>query len=213
MDLFLAICQGLGLALAIGIGGAIAALFVSMMGSLAAGIDPEGTDFGFITATWFLVTLLALTVLTVVVRGRNRARLAVVVLLAAAGALAFAASLAEQGDTAWPGLVVGAFAAGLAALVATDVLDGALSRAAAAGQTKGAPLRSGAVAADGAATNPAADAANVLIIGFAAAGIVLAALALFVPPVSLVAAGALTAVALGRRRKAGEKYEGLRILR
>jgi len=200
VDLFLAICQGLGLALAIGIGGALAALFVSMMSSFEAGIDPDGTDFSFITATWFLVTLLALSVLTVLARSREAARLPVVGLLAAAGALAFAASLAEDGDTAWPGLILGAIAAGLAALVSTDVLEGALRRAGGAG-------------AASRADDPAADAANVLVIGFAVAGIVVAALALFVPPVSLLAAIGLAVLAIGRRRKAGEKYEGLRILR
>jgi len=205
VDLFFAICQGLGLALAIGIGGALAALFVSMMGTLEAGIDPDGTDFGFITATWFLVTLLAITVLTVFARGRENARLVIVVLLAAAGALAFAASLAEEGDTAWPGLVAGALAAGAAALVSTDILEGALRRAKGAGARRSSDAN--------ATDDKAADAANVLIVAFAAAGIVLAALALFVPPVSLVAAIALIALALGRRRKAGEKYEGLRILR
>lgn len=209
VDLFLAICQGLGLALAIGVGGAIAALFVSAMGSLAAGIDPDGTDYSFITATWFLVTLLALAVLTVLARGRDSARLAVVGLLAAAGALAFAASLAEDGDVAWPGLIAGAIATALAALVATDVLEGALRRAQAAGAGRGGVGRdSGANA-----PTPEADAANVLIIGFAVAGVVLAVLALFVPPVSLVAAIVLAILARGRRRKAGEKYEGLRILR
>ena len=209
MDLFLAICQGLGLALAIGIGGALAALFVSMMGSLEAGIDPDGTEFGFITATWFLVALLALAVLTVFARGREAARLPVVALLAAAGAIAAAASLAEQGETAWPGLILGAVAGGLAAFVATDVLAGALRRAQSAGAGRGGVSRN---APPGAET-PEADAANVLIVGFAVAGVALAALALFLPPVSLVAAIALVAVALGRRRKAGEKYEGLRILR
>ncbi|MBA2521714.1 MAG: hypothetical protein H0V25_00130 [Solirubrobacterales bacterium] len=204
MDLFLAICQGLGLALAIGIGGALAALFVSMMGSLEAGIDPDNTDFSFITATWFLVTLLALTALTVLLRARGvTARLGVSAILAVAGALAFAASLAEDGDTAWPGMIAGAIAAGLAALVSTDVLEGALTRA------KGAKDASSTADAD----DPAADAANVLIIGFAAACIVLAALALFLPPVSLAAAAGLAVLAAGRRRKAGEKYEGLRILR
>lgn len=212
MDLFLAICQGLGLALAIGIGGAIAALFVSMMGSLEAGIDPDGTDFGFITATWFLGALLALSVLTVLARGREAARLPVVALLAAAGAVAAAASLAEQGETAWPGLILGAVAAGLAAFVATDVLDGALRRAQSAGAGKGGVSRDAPPGAETPET-PEADAANVLIVGFAVAGVALAALALFLPPVSLLAAIALVAVALGRRRKAGEKYEGLRILR
>ena len=35
------ICQGLGLALAVGIGGPIAALFIAMMGSLDAGHPPR----------------------------------------------------------------------------------------------------------------------------------------------------------------------------
>lgn len=205
---FMALCQGLGLAIAIGLGGAIAALFVSMMGSLEAGIDPDGTDFGFITATWFLVMLLALTVLTVLARGREAARLPVVALLAAAGALAFAASLAEEGEAAWPGLVIGALAAGLTALVASDVLEGALRRARNAGAKRGGVGRG----ADDAAA-PEADTANVLIVGFAAAGIVLATIALFVPPVSILAAIALGFLAFGRRRKSGEKFAGLRILR
>ena len=195
MDLFLAICQGLGLALAIGIGGALAALFASMMATLEAGFDPEGTDFGFVTATWFLVTLLALVVLTVFARGREAARVPVIALLSASGAIVFAASLAEEGETAWPGLVVGALATAGAAIVAFDVLEGAIARA----RSKGAEA--------------ASDAENTLLIAFALAGMVVAALALFVPPVSLLAAGALLVVALGRRRKAGEKYEGLRILR
>lgn len=195
MDLFLGICQGLGLALAIGIGGALTALFASMMASFEAGFDPDGTDFSFLTATWFLAALLALVVLTVLARGREAARYPVVALLAIAGALAFAASLAEEGETAWPGLIAGAIVTALAALVATDVLDGAIRRA------------------RGASSAAAGDAANTLILAFALAGIVVAALALFLPPASLLAALALAALALGRRRKAGEKYEGLRILR
>lgn len=195
MDLFYGICQGLGLALAIGIGGALAALFASMMGSFEAGFHPDGTDFSFITATWFLIALLALVVLTVIARGREVARYPLVALLAAAGAIAFAASLAEEGETAWPGLIAGAIATALAALVASDILDGAIRRA------------------RGSRSEAAGDAANTLIIAFAVAGIVLAALALYLPPASIVAAIALAALALGRRRKAGEKYEGLRILR
>ena len=195
MDLFLAICQGLGLALAIGIGGAVAALFVSFMGSIEAGIDPDGTDFEFLTASWFLVTLLAIVVLAILARGRDLARYPVIALLAAAGAITFAASLAEEGETAWPGLILGAIATAFAAMIAADVLDGAITRAKAAG------------------TEQADDAANTLIIGFVFGGIALAALALFVPPVSIVVALILLALALGRRRKSGEKYEGLRILR
>lgn len=196
MDLFLAICQGLGLAIAIGIGGAVAALFASLMGSLEAGFNPDGTDFEFITATWFLITLLAIVVLAVVARGRDAARIPVLLLLSAAGAIAFAASLAEEGETAWPGLVLGAIATFAAAVIALDVLEGAIARAGSQGDAQ-----------------KAADAANTLQIGFVFGGMLIAALALFVPPASLVAAAALLVLALGRRRRAGEKYEGLRILR
>ena len=190
------ICQGLGLALAVGIGGPIAALFISMMGSLEAGIDPEGSDYGFLAETWFLVTLLALVVFAMLARSRPSLRIPTIIVLAAIGAIVCAASFAENGDTAWPGIVIGAVAAAFAAAISLDVLAGAVSRA--RGNEPG---------------SREADAANTLIIGFAAAGIVLAAISLFVPPVSLLALGALIYLAVTRRRKSDEKYEGLRILR
>ena len=194
--MFLAICQGLGLALAIGVGGALAALFVSVMGSLEAGFDPEGTDYGFSVEVWFLVTLLALVVLAMLARNKPSLRIPTIAVLAAIGAIVCAASFAENGDTAWPGLVLGAIAAAFAAVISFDVLEGALSRA--KGNEPG---------------SKEADAANALIIGFAAAGIVLAAVCLFIPPISLAVLGALIYLAATRRRKADEKYEGLRILR
>lgn len=205
---FMAICQGLGLAIAIGIGGALVALFVSVMGSLEAGWDIDGTSYDFVAATWYLVMLLAAVVLAVLARGREAARIPVVILLAAAGALAFAASLAEEGETAWPGLILGAVVAGLTAMVAGDILEGALRRARNVGAKRGGVGRD----VEG-GTPPEADAANVLVLGFAAAGMIIALLALFVPPVSLLAAIGVIALAVGRNRRSGEKYEGLRVLR
>jgi hypothetical protein len=190
------ICQGLGLALAVGIGGPIAALVIAMMGSLDAGIHPDGSDYDFLAATWFLVTLLALVVLAMLARSRPSLRYPTIAVLAAIGAIVCAASFAENGDVAWPGLVIGAVAAALAALVSYDVLEGAIGRA--EGNEPG---------------SKEADAANLLIVAFAAAGIVLAAVCLFVPPVSLLAIAALAYLAASRRRRADEKYEGLRILR
>ena len=190
------ICQGLGLALAVGIGGPIAALFIAMMGSLSAGIHPDGSDYDFLAATWFLVTLLALVVLAMLARSRPSLRYPTIVVLAAIGAIVCAASFAENGDVAWPGLVIGAVAAALAALVSSDVLESAIARA--EGNEPG---------------SREADAANLLIVAFAAAGIVLAAICLFVPPVALLAIAALIYLAASRRRRADEKYEGLRILR
>jgi len=196
MDLFMAICQGLGLALAVGIGGPLAALFVSMMAALHAGIHPEGSDYDFIRATWFLITLLAIVVVFMLARGRDVMRRPAIVVLAAIGAICFAASLAEDSHVAWPGLILGAAATAFAAGISFSVLDGAIARA------KGSEPGS-----------READAANALIVAFATAGIVLAAVSLFAPPVALVALVALIWLALGRRRRAGEKYEGLRILR
>lgn len=209
MDLFLAICQGLGLGLAIGIGGPIAALFASMMASAEVGFDPDGTDYSFMTATWFLVTLLAVVLLFVIARGRELLRLPVLLILAAIGAIAFAASLAEEGYTAWPGLVVGALVTFGTAMVAGQVLDGAINRAKAAGAGRGGLGRD----IGDTQPSPEADAANVLVVAFTVAGVAIAALALLVPPLALIAGIAVLAVALGRRRKSGEKYEGLRILR
>jgi CHASE2 domain-containing sensor protein len=196
MDVFMEICQGLGLALAVGIGGPIAALFISMMGSLDAGIHPDGSDYGFLSATWFLVTLLALVVLGMLARNKASLRIPTIAVLAAIGAIVCAASFAENGDIAWPGLIFGAVATAFAAVISYDVLEGAMSRA--KGNEPG---------------STEADAANALIIGFAAAGIVLAALCLFIPPISLAVLAALVYLAVSRRRRADEKYEGLRILR
>jgi hypothetical protein len=196
MDLFMGICQGLGLALAVGVGGPIAALFIAMMAAIGSGIHPDGTDYKFLSETWFLVTLLAIVVVFMFARGRDVMRGPSIAVLAAIGAIVAAASLAEEGEHAIIGIVIGALAAAFAANVSYDVLAGALKRA--QGNEPG---------------SKEADAANFMIVAFAAAGIVLAALSLFVPPVSLVALAALIWLAVSRRRHAGEKYEGLRILR
>ncbi len=192
----MAICQGLGLALAVGIGGPLAALFIAMMAALGSGIHPDGTDYRFLSETWFLVTLLAIVVIFMFARGRDVMRGPSIAVLAAIGAIVAAASLAEEGEPALIGIVIGAVAATFAANVSFSVLAGAVARA--KGNEPG---------------SKEADAANFLIVAFAAAGIVLAAVSLFVPPVSLLALAAIIWLALSRRRRADEKYEGLRILR
>jgi hypothetical protein len=194
MDLFLAICQAAGLALAVGIGGPLAALFIVVMASLEAGIDPRGTDFEFIGEPWFATVVFAITVILTLARRREVSlRMPLIVFAAAFGAIAGAASLAEEGEPAAIGLLAGALAGAGSALLAGDVLSGAQRRSASS--------------AEGAST------AATLDLIFALAGIGAAALALFVPPASLALLIALAVLASGRRRRAGEKYEGLRILR
>ncbi|MGI8727330.1 MAG: hypothetical protein ACR2K6_06580 [Solirubrobacterales bacterium] len=193
MDLILAICQGLGLALAIGIGGGLVALFAAAMVSFDAGIDLDGTGYEFVGEPWFLAVLLGVVVVGVYLRGRSAAAPLLIGVAGVVGAIMFAASLAEEGEPTVPGLVAGAALAVGAAMIAASVLEGAQRRARSASEDEGA--------------------ANTLVLLFAAAGLALAVIALFIPPLALAAAAALGWLARGRRRRSGEKYEGLRILR
>lgn len=194
MDLFLAICQALGLGLAVGIGGPLTWLFIAVMAALGAGFDPEGTDYEFVGAAWFIGFLVLINLLDLVQRRRGveQRRLPMAAAAAVYGAIFGAVALAAEGESAALGFVLGALAAGPASLLAGDVLAGAQRRAAASSD---------------AATE------TTLALLFAAAGIVTAVLALFLPPAALLAAIALVVLARGRRRRAGEKYEGLRVLR
>jgi hypothetical protein len=122
----------------------------------------------------------------------ERARGLVFVLLLAAtiaGALAFGSSLESEDHPAWPGWLIGAALALLAFGVARSVVRGASARAGAQG-------------------SPVAIAGTVAL-----AGLVLAALSVLLPPLALVIFAALLVLALRRRQRADEKYEGLRSLR
>ncbi len=111
------------------------------------------------------------------------------ILLAAAlvaGAALFGVSLAAEDHPAWPGWPVGAALAGFAFVVVRDLAEGAAQRA------------------DGG--------------GFISALIALGALALagfsvLLPPVAIPAFLVLVWLYLGQRRRASQKYEGLRTLR
>jgi hypothetical protein len=193
MDLFMAICQAVGLGLAIGIGGPLTALFVAVMAHVELGMDPEGTDWEFLASNWFIAILLAVNVAGFYAdRAELPTRTPGAIFAAAIGAIAGAASLAEEGEAAVLGLLLGGVLALAASLLAADVLAGAARRAGAAEGT---------------------GSAGTLTLIFAAAGVLVAALALFVPPTSLVVLVALGVLVAARRRRTGEKYEGLRVLR
>ncbi len=198
MDLLLAIFQAAGLGLAVGVGGPLAALFVATMAHLGLGIDPEGTDWEFFASNWFIVLMFAANVAAFYAQRSGLAarpdafRAGAAGFATLVGAIAGAASLAEEDEPALLGLVIAGLLALAASLLASEVLLGAQRRAAA--EHEAAPV-------------------GTLALIFALTGIVIAALALFVPPSAIVVAGALATLALGRRRRAGEKYEGLRILR
>ena len=196
MDLLLAICQAIGLALAVGVGGPIAALFITAMAGLNAGIDTRGTDFEFLGSNGFLVAIFVVNVgAYFLARSEGPRRVPQVIFAGIFGAIAGGASLAAEGESAVVGIVLGLLVGAGSALIATDVLIGARRRAERASLEK----------------DPVAG--NALEGMFALAGIVIALLALFLPPLSLLGLVALGVLAAGRRRRAGEKYEGLRVLR
>ena len=192
VDLFYAICQGLGLALATGLGGVIVPLFAAVLAHVDIGWSLDGTGWEFVGSEWFVALLFALNVAWFVGRRRDLARPLVLAALVTLGAILFAASLAEDAATAWPGLIIGAAAAAGAALIAHDVLGGAARRA-------------------GVKDGPGADSG---LLGLAAlAGVVLVAASVFFPPLSILALAGLIALVLTRRRAGGRKFAGLRILR
>jgi hypothetical protein len=195
MHTFLVIAQGIGLAVACGIRPFLPAVLVGGLAASSLGLSYAETDFEFLESIPFL---LAMIVALAVVLGYERRKpgafqagpLAAGLAGAAIGlgALEFAASLQDEGHPAWIGILGGLACAAIAQAAARRVFAGAAGR-----------------------LDPDARAAVPL---FEEGGAVLiAALAIGVPPVSLVVLAALLLL-LARTRGRGErKYAGLRILR
>ncbi len=207
MDTFLAICQGIGLAIAVGLGGVISFAFAAALANLDAGWNLDGADFGFVGEPWFLLAAVVLSALVFVTRRNRRGQNVLFVAIGLAGGLAFAASLDEQGLLPWPGFAAGALLALGVAALSSAVLEGAARRAAAeSGGEQSGREQSGAEEVRIAATE-----SLVVVVGGASIGLVVAAL--FLPPIALPVLVGLFVVAVGRRRAAGRRYAGLRILR
>jgi uncharacterized protein DUF4126 len=184
--------QGAGLASASGVRPFLPPLLAGALARGDIGIDFDNTDWNFLESTGFLLAILALAVISYGAErsglDRKLLRYGTAALGVVLGALLFAGSLAEGDTVSWPGLIGGA----AAALLGFAAVGGLLERAR-------ARLDEGAAGL----LNAYAD----------VAALVLAAIAIFVPPVSFLALIAL-AVLLVRGRQEGErKYAGLRILR
>jgi len=196
MDYLLALLQGLGIAAAIGIRPFLPTLLVGALAAGDIGLDYEGTDFAFLEQTGFLLAIVvAVAVFGIIDRRRHAdttGQGTVVVLLLVCslvlGMLSASGSIADVSTDWWPGVPVGVAAASLGFLAARS-LFGRVSARLDDEAAKALPLY-----AEGAA--------------LLAAGI-----SVLFPPLAVLVAGALAWLLIGGRRRAGEKYAGLRILR
>jgi hypothetical protein len=203
MSLFMDIGTGAGLASSTGVRPYLPPL---LAGGLARGdvaIDFDGTDFYFLESVGFLAAVVAVAVVMFFVErsapnrrspdvggraGRGPVEVISGLVGVAFGAILFAGALADNGHPVWIGLVFGPFCAALAWLA----VGGLVERV----RTRLEPQQAALLTAY-------ADAAALL----------LAAIAIFVPPLALLAIPAFFVLLAGGRRREGQKYAGLRILR
>jgi hypothetical protein len=193
MHLLLDILQGAGLAAVAGVRPLPTLLVAGGLGAADAGLSFDGTRYAFLESPGFLVGVAVAFAVLTALQVRRAARpeggpidTLFVIVAVVAGALLFAGSLADRGHAAWPGELGGAACAALAIVATRGLLRRTSERL-----KGGAPV--GLYTAAGCAG--------------AAALIVLA------PPLALLLLGFLARLALGARRRGGERYAGLRILR
>jgi hypothetical protein len=196
MDFVFDLLQGAGIAAAIGIRPFLPTLLVGALAAEDLGIDFDGTDFSFLEQPAWLAAVLALLVITtfVVRRGgpdaleRQPWAYGLATFAVVTGLLMAAGSLADHDESIVPGLIAGTLCAFLGYVVARDLL----------GRTR---------------KRLDSEAANALTLYAEAAGLVAAGASVLFPPLAVLVIGGLLALLFGGRRRAGEKYAGLRILR
>jgi uncharacterized protein DUF4126 len=196
---------GLGLALAAGLRPFLPALLAGALASSGAlGVSFAHDPYRFLQSQWWLLGVSVALVLAYVLQlvlglapavdQADRAQrsepfaAALAGLGLGTGAILFAGTLAAHGDSPWPGLVGGLLAAGLAQRASWPVIARARTRL----------------------TDRAAREA--LTVYLDAASLVLAALVALLHPLGYVALGLFVWLWLAGRRRAGDKFAGLRIL-
>jgi hypothetical protein len=193
------ILTGIGVAAAVGIRPFLAALVVCLLALAHVEIHFNGTAYSFEQRWPFLLVLVVLAFLTTVIerrfssdRGwRSPEAITLGLCSLALGALLFAALLSSRGTqhyAAWPGWIGGVLCAAIAMFATRPVFARARARL----------------------DEQAASAVTLYAEG---AAVLLAALSVVAPPIGLIGLVALIWLALAGRRREGQKYAGLRILR
>jgi len=194
--------QGAGTAGASGVRPFLPVLLTGALARGDDGIDFSGTDYSFLESQWFLLVVLLLAVGAYgwnrrsQVAGRRSQELVervVGVIGVVFGALLFAGSLADGGETSWWGLIAGALCAALGYLALATLFARARARVA--------------------SQNGAAGAASLIDIYAEAVALALTALSIFLEPVGYAALVVFAFLVVRSRREGAQKYGGLRILR
>jgi hypothetical protein len=190
------IFAGLGVAAAVGIRPFLPTLVVGALAASHAQINFNGTDYSFLQSAPFLLAIVVLALLLAFAERRLRTGgeeprsllLGLGAVAAVLGALLFAGSLARGHYAAWPGWIGGVVCAVIGLLATRPLFARVRARldAAAAGAL---PLYAEGVA------------------------VLLAALSVLAPPVGLIGLVLLVWLLVAGRRREGQKYAGLRILR
>jgi Domain of unknown function (DUF4126) len=205
------ILTGIGVAAAVGIRPFLAALVVGVLAAANVEIHFNGTTYSFLQRWPFLLALVVLAFLATLLerrigadRGKTppagaadrsifRSPEAITLALCslALGALLFAGSLSARGTehhVAWPGWIGGVLCAAVALFATRPLFARARARL-------------------------DAQAASAVTLYAEAAAVLLAALSVVAPPAGLIGFVALGWLWYAGRRREGQKYEGLRILR
>jgi hypothetical protein len=194
MEFVLDLLQGAGIAAAIGIRPFLPVLLVGALASADLGLDFDGTSFAFLEGWPFLlaVLLLVMAIELVLRRGRDPDLGPFAWLLlgiaVALGALEAAGSLADHDHPVIAGIVAGAVAAALGFFAARSLFGRVRRRL-------------------------DADAQGVLPLYGEGAALLAAGASVLFPPLAILVLAALAWLLMGGRRREGEKYAGLRILR
>lgn len=192
MQLLIDILQGMGLSGAAGVRPFLPALVAGALASADVGIDYEGTPFAFLEQPgWLLGVVIALIVVVLLTRREQITgplESATQGIGIGFGALLFAATLADNTDIWWPGLLAGGLCAALATAATRSLTTRVRARL-------------------------DADARAALPVYLEGTAVLLAGLAVVAAPISAVAIGFFAFLLRGGKRREGEKYAGLRILR
>jgi Domain of unknown function (DUF4126) len=194
VDFVLDLLQGTGIAAAIGVRPFLPVLLVGALASADLGIDFDGTSFAFLEEWPFLLAVLLLVMLLELVARRRTdvdtgpIMYALLMLALILGALQGAGSLADHDYVIAPGIVAGVAAAALGFFAARSLFGRVRRR-----------------------LDP--DSQAVLPLYGEGSALAAAGLSVLFPPLAILVLAGLAWLLAGGRRRAGEKYAGLRILR